>query len=200
MSHLVCKRTFGGHMERTDSELLTACHAGDSHAFEELYDRHSRLVYRTALLLVRSAEVAEEVTQDAFLTVWRSAGRYDASRSSLRTWLLTITRNMAVDRCRRSACEAKANRRWLAREPVPERDPIADQVADWSEAGLLHQALATLPNDQREVIERAFLGGQSHAEIADELNLRLGTVKGRARLGLNRLRLSLGAPVQLEHG
>lgn len=187
-------------MERTDSELLTACDAGDTLAFEELYDRHSRLVYRTALLLVRSAEVAEEVTQDAFLAVWRSAARYDPSRASLRTWLLRMTRNLAIDRCRRSTCEAKANMRWLARQPVAERDPVADHVADWSEAGLLYQALAALPTDQRDVIARAFLDGQSHSEIAADLDLPLGTVKGRARLGLVRLRASLAVPVQLRHG
>jgi RNA polymerase sigma-70 factor, ECF subfamily len=200
VSLMVCKRTLGDKMERTDSELLTACDAGDTLAFEELYDRHSRLVYRAALLVVRSPEVAEEVAQDAFLAVWQSAGRYDASRASVRTWLLRISRNLAVDRCRRSICEAKATERWLVREPAPESDPVGDHVAGWGEAGLLHQALAALPNDQRDCIERSFVEGCSHTEIAADLDVPLGTVKGRVRLGLCRLRASLAAPLGVGHG
>jgi RNA polymerase sigma-70 factor, ECF subfamily len=186
-------------MERTDSQLLAACHGGDALAFEELYDRHSRIVYRVALLVTRSPEGAEEVTQDAFLALWRAAERYDPSRASVRTWLLRMTRNLAIDRCRRLVCEARANARWVASEPVPEPDPVGELVTGMAQAGIVRAAAAALPTDQRRIIDLSFVEGHSHAEIARELDIPLGTVKGRARLGLGRLRVALTGPLHLEH-
>lgn len=179
-------------MTGSDAELVARCATrGDTRAFEELYDRHSSLVFSLALAMTRSREKAEDVTQDAFLALWRSASRFDPARASARTWLVAITRNVAIDHGRRVAAEERANRVWLAREPEPDTDPVPDEALAGAAARDLRRALHELPDAQRDALERAFLAHRPHRRIAADLGVPVGTVKGRVRLGLARLRGSL---------
>ena len=180
-------------MDRSDSQLMAMCATGDDEAFEALYDRHAKLVFHVAMTVTKSRQAAEEVTQDAFLALWRAAARFDPARASVRTWLVAVTRNVATDRLRRAGAEARANRGWIGREPPPPDDPVSEDVVGRAAAGELHDALRTLPACQCDVITRAFLEEQSHAQIGEALGLPIGTVKGRARLGLQRLRGALTA-------
>lgn len=155
-----------------------------------LYDRYGRVVFGMVYAMLGSPEAAEEVVQDAFERVWRDAGSYRAERGSVRTWLLAIARHAAIDRHRRTAPRIGPERPLDdARE---RRDPDADSFVDRavrSDRVLL--ALRALPPEQREVIVLSFYGGYAQSEIAARLGVPLGTVKGRARLALAKLRVAL---------
>ncbi len=166
--------------------------AADPDAFEVVYDRHVDAAYALAHRICGSRPAADDAVQDAFLAVWRSGRRYDPSVGSLRSWVLSITHNRAIDGLRR------VTRRQEAALPdevaVAERDeaPGPEQLAlESAERSDTRRLLATLPVDQRRVIELAFYSGYSHAEIAEMLDLPLGTVKGRMRLGLERVRRAM---------
>lgn len=153
-----------------------------------LYERYGSAVYGMALHVLNHAELAEEITQDVFLKVWRQPDRWDESLGQLHSWLLTVTRNAAIDQLRRDR-----------RQPttVPPRtetatpDTIDHGVANdplWHDGQLLRRLLGELPDEQRRLIELAFFQGFTHSELAERLNLPLGTVKTRLRLGLQKLR------------
>jgi RNA polymerase sigma-70 factor, ECF subfamily len=172
-----------------DEDLMGLVAATDPDALAAIYDRHSAAVYSLAYRIVGRRSAADDVCQEAFLVVWRSAGRYDPALGSVRSWLLTITHHRAIDVIRRAT-------RHEERQVADER--AADLVAaddDTERAALRHaeaqdtrRLLAELPGEQRHVIELAFYSGFSHTEIASMLELPLGTVKGRMRLGLEKLR------------
>ena len=165
--------------------------AGDRRAFEALYDRHAPVVLGVAQRMVGGDRAAaEDVAQEAFLTLWRSRGAYTAARSAPRSWLLTLTRSRAIDALRR--------RQGQIFEPLdadrhdheaPER--TEDEVLRRTDRANLRDALATLPRGQRRVLELSYFSGLSQSEIATELQLPLGTVKSRTRLGLTKLGLCL---------
>jgi len=177
----------------SDDELLDGIAQQDRAAMTALYDRYERLVYSFAVRAVRDRSAAEEIVQDVFVKVWRSAERYDASQGKLSTWLLTIARRTAIDMHRKTQ-----------RRLVPElmEDEQLAQVHD-DDAGpeaiveahavrdILHEALARLPDDQRATIERMYYQGYTQREIAEAMDVPLGTVKGRIRLGLSRLKEQL---------
>jgi RNA polymerase sigma-70 factor, ECF subfamily len=176
-----------------DEELMLRVGDGDTDAFGVVYDRHSAVAFSLAYRMVGRRGAAETVVQEAFLSLWRAAGRYDSSRGSLRTFLLGIVHNRAVDALRRSSLREgrETGDDGLAeRLAAPERTDA--EVARRDGAARLRGALRALPDDQQRVIELAYFGGFSQSEIAAMLDAPLGTVKGRMRLGLEKLRAALG--------
>ncbi|MFL5844953.1 MAG: RNA polymerase sigma factor [Solirubrobacteraceae bacterium] len=162
---------------------------GDSAAFEVIYDRHSSVAYSLAYRMCGRRAAAEDVVQEAFLSAWRRASSYDAARGSLRTWLLGIVHHRAVDALRRTGGDARRRADMPVEEIEIESDVSVDaEVIERDRAGTVRDALADLPPDQSKVIELAYFGGFTHTEIADMLGLPIGTVKGRMRLGLSKLR------------
>jgi RNA polymerase sigma-70 factor (ECF subfamily) len=162
---------------------------GDPHAFEVIVDRHSGAAFSLAYRIVGHAAGAEDVTQEAFLSIWRSRLRYEPARGSVRTWVLGIVHNRAIDGLRRNLVH---ERRRATLEGVeeqreaPERTEV--EAARREEALTVRNALGTLPDEQRRTIELAYFGGFTHSQIAEMLELPVGTVKGRMRLGLEKLR------------
>lgn len=176
-----------------DEDLMYLVRGGDARAFEVVYDRHSRAAFSLAYRMVGSRAPAEDVTQEAFVSIWRSGGRYDRSRGSVRTWVLGIVHNRAIDGLRRSQVHDK---RRAGDEGIAERLESADrtdvEVARREESGIVREALKALPPEQTKVIELAYFGGFTHTEIAEMLDTPVGTIKGRMRLGLTKMRQSLG--------
>jgi len=179
-----------------DEELMQLVRRGEARAFEVLYDRHAGVAFSLAYRMVGTRAVAEDVVQEAFLAFWRANARYDRARGSVRTWILGIVHNRAIDALRRATVH---DRRRVSDEGLEERLPSAErtdaEVARRDEAREVRSALDALPPDQLRVIELAYFGGFSHSEIAAMLDAPIGTVKGRMRLGLAKMREALG-PVE----
>jgi RNA polymerase sigma-70 factor (ECF subfamily) len=176
-----------------DEDLITLVERKDADAFAVLYDRHGGAAYSLAHRIVGDPAVAEDVTQEAFLAVWRSGARFDAARGSVRSWTLGIVRNRAIDALRRLS--SSAPKLDLDDDALLEGQP-AEQLTDTEAirretARRVRGALADLPHEQSEVIGLAYFGGFTHSEIAEMLGMPLGTVKGRMRLGLEKIRLTL---------
>lgn len=173
-----------------DEELMPLVGRKDPEAFEVLYDRHGGAAYSLAYRIVGEPAAAEEVTQEAFISVWRSGERFDATRGSVRSWLLSVVRNRAIDFLRRRA--GKAPKLDFDDEAALEQRPAAERTEEEAlrreTASELRGALGKLPGEQSKVIELAYFGGFSHSEIAEILGLPMGTVKGRMRLGLEKIR------------
>ena len=175
-----------------DEDLMPLVQAGEARAFEVLYERHATAAFSLAYRMCGSRGLAEDVTQEAFLAVWRSGARYDRARGSVRTWLLGIVHNRGIDALRRGAVH---ERRRASDEGLAERVPSAErtevEVARRDEADALRRLIDELPDEQGRVIELAYFGGFTHREIADMLGAPIGTVKGRMRLGLEKMRAGL---------
>jgi RNA polymerase sigma-70 factor (ECF subfamily) len=183
-----------------DETLIAAIAAGDAAALDQLYVRYRPLAFGAAFGVIQDASAAEDVLHDAFLSVWRAASSFCPDRGSLRAWLLTISRNAARDRVRDRARARRVQRPLdvVARE-LSGGDDVATTAAMAAETRRLHAALAALPASQRTVIELNFFGGLSHGEIAARCGVPLGTVKGRVRLGLLRLRRELDERPERNH-
>ena len=165
---------------------------GDARAFELIYDRHGSAAFSLAYRMVGDRAVAEDVTQEAFLSIWRSRLRYEAERGSVRSWVLGIVHHRTIDALRRNLVHSR--RRTSAegieeRHEAPERTDV--EAARREEARTVRAALETLPGEQNRVIELAYFGGFTHTQIAEMLDLPVGTVKGRMRLGLDKLHREL---------
>jgi RNA polymerase sigma-70 factor (ECF subfamily) len=176
-----------------DEELMHLVSRGLPQAFEALYDRHSGAAFSLAYRMVGSRGVAEDVVQEAFLNLWRSGARYERTRGSVRTWVLGIVHHRAIDALRRATVH---DRRRTGDEGIEERLEARErtevEAARREEARTVRGAMDTLPPEQLQVIELAYFGGFSHSEIAELLGAPIGTVKGRMRLGLEKLRDALG--------
>ena len=168
---------------------------GDESGLAELYDRHGRLAYGLALRIVRDPQLAEDAVQDAFLAVWRGAGRYVAERGRASTWLLTIVHRRAVDLVRH-----EQRRRTEPMEEAVETHVAATEELAWLrlERERVQEALRRLPDAQREAIELAYYGGLTQSELAERLGQPLGTIKSRMFSGLGRLAELLREPNQEE--
>jgi len=181
--------------EPSDAELLAGVAAADPSAAAAFVDRFQRRVYGLALTIVGDATAAEDVAQEALVRAWRHAGAYDARRGSVVTWLLTITRNAAIDalRVRRPLATAPDE---LVEMPLfaSARDP-ADTAAARADVGPLHDALLALPEEQRRAVVYAGVWGLTAQEIAEREGIPLGTAKTRIRTGLRRLRAALSDDV-----
>jgi len=161
---------------------------GDADAFSALYERHCRSAYWVAHKLTGEKHSAEDLTQDAFIKVWRSANGYRPQRGSVRTWVLSVVRNRGIDQLRAKATRRRMQEKVEAYAPRSESSEAFAQV--WQEArlGRVREALDALPHFQQQVLELAHFSDLTHPEIAKRLGLPLGTVKGRMRLGLEKLR------------
>ena len=175
-----------------DEEVMQLVQGGSPRAFELLYDRHGGAAFSLAYRMVGNKVTAEDITQEAFLSIWRSRLRYDQARGSVRTWVLGIVHNRAIDALRRGTVH---ERRRETLDGVEERHEAKErtdvEAARREEARGVHSALDALPEDQRRTIELAYFGGFSHSQIAEMLGMPLGTVKGRMRLGLEKMRHQL---------
>jgi RNA polymerase sigma-70 factor, ECF subfamily len=176
-----------------DEELMELVDAGEMRAFEVIFDRHAGAGYSLAYRMCGRRALAEDIVQEAFLSLWRSGTGYDRARGSVRSWVLSAVHNRAIDALRRAG--AKAGRD-VSDEGIAERlqAPQATdaEVERRDEARRVRSALDELPADQRQVIELAYFGGLTHSQIAEVLELPPGTVKGRMRLGLTKMRSALG--------
>ena len=175
-----------------DEDLMQLVQRNDARAFEVVYERHSGAAFSLAYRMVGRGNVAEDVVQEAFLSLWRSGARYERTRGSVRTWVLGIVHHRAIDQLRRSSVHDK---RRASDEGLDERiesgERTDNEVARREEAASIRSAMTTLPDDQSHVIELAYFGGFTHTEIAEILGAPVGTVKGRMRLGLEKLRNQL---------
>jgi RNA polymerase sigma-70 factor (ECF subfamily) len=176
-----------------DEDLMERVRESDASAFGVIYDRHSTAAFSLAYRMVGKRNQAEDVVQEAFLSLWRASARYDASRGSVRTWVLGIVHNRAIDALRRATVHDK---RRASDEGLAERLDgglrTDAEAARREECATVREALRALPPEQTQVIELAYFGGFTHTEIAEMLDTPVGTVKGRMRLGLGKMRERLG--------
>ncbi len=175
----------------TDAELFQALKAGQSSALGVLYDRYASLVYRLALRVLANPEEAEDLTQEIFVTFWRS-GTYNPARGSLGSFLTTLTRSRAIDRLRSRNTRWKFLQRWSQKMATETPPPTPFDLASLNQRSqYVRDALLKLPEKQRQVLEMAYYDGLSQSEIAKQLDTPLGTVKTWARQGLLNLRKNL---------
>lgn len=173
-----------------DLSLLTRAATGDSAAVLALYDRHASALLALALRVLGNRDEAEEVLQDSFVKIWQEAETYDATRAGFRAWACTIVRNRALDVLRRRGTAARTTA--LASDaPVPDAAPDAS-AAENESATRVREALAQLPDAQRNALELAFFEGLTHVEIAAKTSTPLGTVKTRILDGMRKLKAALG--------
>lgn len=195
---LSLRRSAGRYGTVSDEDLMDLVVDGDARAFEVVLDRHSDAAFSLAYRMCGRRAIAEDIVQEAFVSLWRSGARYDRSRGSVRSWVLGTVRNRAIDAFRREAIRSSGNVSDDGLADLLEAPNRVDQEVERREqVGRVRGALDTLPEEQRRVIELAFFGGFTHAEIAAMLSLPAGTVKGRMRLGLTKLRLALDESAEL---
>lgn len=171
--------------------LLNRAGRGDQTAFAELYDQLAPLLHGVILRVLRDPAQSEEVTQEAFVELWRLAPRYEVSRGSVRSWATTVAHRRAIDRVR----SEQASRRRTERETqkrAPAAQDVADEVVASMDATRVRRALDRLTGIQRQALELAYFGGHSYREVATLLNVAEGTIKTRIRDGMIRLRDELG--------
>ena len=174
-----------------DDQVMAAVKAGSVAAFNVLYERYCDRVYRVARSVCRDDARARDAVQEAFISIWRTRANYD-DRRTVAPWVLAVARNRAIDVARRDEPQAMRRDDDDRLEDVPTAGAIAEQAAASDEARDLLSALAQLPDAEREVVTLAFYGQLTHTEIAAQLDVPLGTVKGRMRLALDRLRRDIG--------
>lgn len=172
--------------------LLRRAARGDEGAFAQVYDACSAKVYGLALRVVRDPAQAEEVAQEAFLEIWRTASRFDPERGSALAWMMTITHRRAVDRVRSAEAAGRREITYEQQHRAVEHDVTAEAAHAALEARRVRNALDELTAVQREAVSLAYLGGYTHTEVAALLDLPVGTAKTRIRDGLIRLRDNLG--------
>jgi RNA polymerase sigma-70 factor (ECF subfamily) len=178
---------------RPDEELIAALAQRDLNALEELYDRYNQIAYSLAYRIVGDRGVAEDVTQEAFLSIWRQAASYHREKASARTWLMSIVHHRSIDRLRHAATAGNT----VPYDEIPESRAESDKPSIWQQAWsnvrgeLVRGALERLPVEQKKSIELAYFSGYTQTEIAELMGVPLGTVKGRMRIGLQKLRTML---------
>jgi RNA polymerase sigma-70 factor, ECF subfamily len=180
--------------ELNDEQLIAAICKGEESAIEALYERYSRYAYALAYRILRDPGASEDIVQDAFLSVWRKASSYQAQNGSVQSWIQAIVRHRAIDKIRASA---HRDYQWTPLQVDNEQDPPSEQPDVWEQAWqseqhrIIREVMEQIPREQRMVIELAYFGGFTHAEISEQLEIPLGTVKGRMRLGLQKMKTLL---------
>jgi RNA polymerase sigma-70 factor (ECF subfamily) len=186
-------RTTTGDVD--DAVLLASIQRGDQQAVAALYDRYSGVAYGLAFRITNDGTLAEDVVQDAFVSVWKQAARFDTERGKVKSWLLTIVHHKAIDAVRR-----KTNRKERALPEGP-GDFVAaygrphEETSASMDADAVRAAVRLVPEDQRRTIEMAYFEGLTHLEIAERMQVPLGTVKSRLRIGLEKMRDALRVKV-----
>jgi RNA polymerase sigma-70 factor, ECF subfamily len=182
-----------GYDDLSDEQLMARVARGDTAAHEALYDRYCSAVMGLSLRITGDRAAAEEIVQETFWRVWRKADSFQAQRGAFTSWFFSIVRNLSIDVLRRRRMQARPTS-----EPEEIVEQIPDPAADVAEVawlGIRHRqvqaAIATLPLEQRDVIEWAYFRGMTHQEIAQTTGEPLGTIHTRARLGLQKLREAL---------
>ena len=171
-----------------DEDLMSLLEGGDAEAFAALYDRHIRAAYSLSYRMMGERQAAEDLAQDAFLKVWRSSGGYRSERGSVRTWILSIVHNRGIDQLRSLASRRRTQDR--VEQSAPRSQPSEAFAETWRnrQREQIREALDTLPAEQLKILELAYFSGYTHVEISNLLDIPLGTVKGRMRLGLKKIR------------
>jgi RNA polymerase sigma-70 factor (ECF subfamily) len=171
-----------------DEELISLAQAGSAEAFASLYDRHSRSAYSLAYRMMGEKQSAEDLVQEVFLKVWRNSASYRTERGSVRTWVLSIVHNRGVDQLRSTASRRRTQDRVEASAPTSQPSEAFTETWRNNQRDQVRDALKTLPDEQLKILELAYFSGYTHVEIAGLLDLPLGTVKGRMRLGLRKVK------------
>ena len=171
-----------------DEDLISLTDGGDAQAFAALYDRHGRVAYSLAYRMMGERQAAEDLVQEAFLKVWQAAGSYRVERASVRTWILSILNNRGIDEIRSNASRRRTQDRVETQTSTSQPSEAFGEAWRNSQGEQVREALGGLPPEQVKVLELAYFSGYTHMEIAELLDLPLGTVKGRMRLGLKKLR------------
>jgi RNA polymerase sigma-70 factor (ECF subfamily) len=176
-----------------DEDLISLVEGGDAEAFAVLYDRHGRPAYSLAYRMMGEKQAAEELAQNAFIKVWRRAGSYRAERASVRTWILSIVHNRGIDQLRSLASRRRTQEKIEASAASSQPSEAFAETWRNTQAEQVREALSTLPNEQLKILELAYFSGYTHVEIAELLGVPLGTVKGRMRAGLKKMRAYFGS-------
>ena len=182
------------HLLLADENLLSLVGQGDAEAFTILYDRYGRAAFFLAYRLMGERQAAEDLVQDAFLKLWRSATSYRPERSSVRTWLLSIVRNRGIDQLRAHASRRRTQDRIEALAPRSQPSEAFAETWRNSQRDRVRDALNTLPPEQLKVLELAYFSGYTHVQVSELLDVPLGTIKGRMRLGLKKMRVYFDHP------
>ncbi len=171
-----------------DPDTVSALKNGEIAGLESLYDRYSRVAYSLAYRILNDRAAAEDTVQDAFLGIWRNAQRFDPQRGTLRNWILSIVHHRAISRLRGWGGRGRRDIEISAVEHELELPDAWEQVSMELQRDAIRKALARLPPEQRQTIELAYFSGLTHVEISQRMGVPLGTVKGRMRIGLEKLR------------
>ncbi len=171
-----------------DEDLMSLVQGGNSDAFAVLYDRHGRSAYSLAYRMMGERQAAEDLVQDVFLRLWRSTASYRADRGSVRTWILTIVHNRGVDQLRSLSTRRRTQDKVEASAETSQPSEAFTETWRNSQKDAVREALKTLPPEQLKVLEMAYFSGYTHIEISEMMELPLGTVKGRMRLGLKKIK------------
>ena len=182
------------HLLLADEDLLSLVGQGDAEAFTILYDRYGRTAFFLAYRVMGERQAAEDLVQDAFLKLWRSATSYRPERSSVRTWLLSIVRNRGIDQLRAHASRRRTQDRIEALAPRSQPSEAFAETWRNSQRDRVRDALNTLPPEQLKVLELAYFSGYTHVQVSELLDVPLGTIKGRMRLGLKKMRVYFDHP------
>jgi RNA polymerase sigma-70 factor, ECF subfamily len=171
-----------------DEELMPLVNNGAPKAFAALYDRHSQAAYCLAYRMMGEKQAAEDLAQEAFIKVWRRAGSYRAQKGSVRTWILSIVHNRGIDQLRSHASRRRIQEKIEASAASSQPSEAFAETWRNTQSEQVREALSTLPKEQLKILELAYFSGYTHVQIAELLNVPLGTVKGRMRLGLQKMR------------
>ncbi len=197
LARVTVLRTVGGSSEpsagpETPEQLMVMVARGDRAAFDRLYDRFADAVFGLVRRVLRDPAQSEEVTQEVLVDLWRTASAFDPDRGSAATWVMTLAHRRAVDRVRSAQASSARDTRVALLEPTAAYDVVAETVERTLEREQVVRALTDLTALQREAVTLAFYGGYTHVQVAELLDVPLGTVKTRIRDGLLRMRDSLG--------
>lgn len=178
----------------SDEDVLAALREGRVYALDILYDRYAKLLYSLAFKILGNSEEAEDVTQEVFLTFWQKDA-YQSSRGTLKSFLAAMVRSRSIDKLRAQGTRNRFLQKWQRlSQPEQATSPLIEDIARNEQSHLVRQALSELSDSEREILEIAYYQGLSQSEIAERLNLPLGTVKSRSRQGLIKLRQRLQHP------
>jgi RNA polymerase sigma-70 factor (ECF subfamily) len=176
------------HLLLADENLISFVGKGDAEAFTTLYDRHSHAAFSLAYRVMGERQAAEDLVQDTFLKLWRSATSYRPERGSVRTWLLSIVRNRGIDQIRSQASRRRTQETFEASAPRSQPSEAFAETLRNSQRNQVREALDTLPPEQLKILELAYFSGYTHVLISELVDVPLGTMKRRMRLGLKKMR------------